>query len=905
MAGRTSILAQQTQVNALPAAPHVSADDALARGLGAAGNVLNDIQQRQDRDAELQARVALSQAHLDAATMMDKLREETPENPDGFAPAYIKRFDEYADKTISNFSNPVARNVLTAGLASARAQYGQQAIQWQAAQNVKFRGDQVDKIVDNYSQVLSKDYEPYDAVLSGVHEAIDGMNLPAEFKAKFRDTATARLTEAAGIGFAVKFPWLAQKLVNRKFGITEPSTEEPGGTPAMPKPDAPMGDFNAAVTRVLGVEGGYVENDAGAGPTNFGINSTANPGVDVKSLTRDGAIGIYREKYWNAIGADNLPRDVAMVAFDAAVNQGPEYAKKLIADSGGDVRAMIEMRRQRYEQIAANDPAKARYLAGWNARLDSLAAELAPPRTPTQIAAAMSETLTDVDPPVLPGPDMSVSVEKSIGAPWLDRMDSKQLYSYKTMVDGLVQKDQAQAQARIRLTMSDAALAAEQGRTPPIPSRQEFRLAYGEQAGDLHYREAETIRDTGTTIGTLRTMEPDRMQAEHAKARAALTTPGMQPGDLAIATKRLSVIENAITTLQKARQADPIVAAGDQNIAAVKPIDWSKPDEAAAELRNRQGVALTMFNRFRVGDGSALTKPEASGYAEAWPKWTDQQQLEMIGALRANLSDDTVFRATLKAIKPDDPTLAIAGGLHTIWPGFRAADGVSTPDQVAMMVLQGTRLLNPTKAEKSQDGQGKPFQLPPAGGATGMDKAIADRIGAAFADNPERWHEATQAVKAYYAAAASKAGKFDGELDTSLLNTAVDNVIGKATTWHQQTTVGLGGGKLVLPWGWDEQAWQQSMDAGYAKAMASAGYLGGPFDQPDSIRLIQRGPTSYLMQLGAGTITGRDGRPLVLDITPGGATPVLDATAAGIVRAIPAEQRGRAKGTREASGAIR
>lgn len=905
MAGRTSTILQQTQVSAIPGSARVTADDALARGLGAAGNVLDELRQRQDRDAELQARVAVSQAHLDAATMMDQLRQEMPENPDGFTPAYLGRFDEYANKTIGNFQNPVARDVVTAGLASARAQYGQQALQWQASANVKYRGDQVDKIVDNYSQVLSKDYEPYESVLSGVHEAIDGMNLPAEFKAKFRDIASARLTEAAGIGFAVKFPWLAQKLVNRKFGIAEPSTEEPGGTPSVPAPAMPTGNFDAAVSRVLGVEGGYVENDAGAGPTNFGINSTANPGVDVKNLTREGAVAIYREKYWNAIGGDNLPRDVATVAFDAAVNQGPEYAKKLLAESGGDVRAMIELRRQRYEQIAANDPTKARYLAGWNARLDALAAEIAPPRTPTQLAAAMSETLTDVDPPALPSPDMTVSVEKTVGAPWLDRMDAKQLYSYKTMVDGLVQKDQAQAQARIRTSMSDAALAAEQGRTPPIPSQQEFRIAYGQDVGDMHYREAEMIRDTGTTIGTLRTMEPERMAAELVKAKAGLTAPGMQPGDLAIATKRVAMIESAIKTIATQRHADPIAAAGAQNIAAVKPIDWSKPDEAAAELRNRQGVALVMHNRYQAGDGSAMTKAEAAGYAEAWPKWTDQQQLQMIGALRANLSDDTVFRATLKAIKPDDPTLAIAGGLHTVWPGFRAADGTSTPDQVAMMVLQGTRILNPTKAEKSTDGQGKPFPMPPANGDTGMDKAIADRVGAAFADNAERWHESTQAIKAYYAAAASKAGKYDGVLDNGILNTAIDNVVGKTAAWHQQTTIGLGGGKLVVPWGWDEQAWQGAMDAGYSKAMASAGYLGGPFDQPDNVRLIQRGPTSYLMQLGAGTLTGRDGRPLVLDITPNGATPVLDVVAGGAVRAVPAEQRGRAKGTREAAGTIR
>ena len=88
----------------------------------------------------------------------------------------------------------------------------------------------------------------------------------------------------------------------------------------------------------------YVSNDAGKGATNRGINSTANPGVDVRNLTDDGAKEIYRKDYWNKIGGDGL-NDVspalAKVAFDTAVNMGPEVARDLVKKSGGELKALI------------------------------------------------------------------------------------------------------------------------------------------------------------------------------------------------------------------------------------------------------------------------------------------------------------------------------------------------------------------------------------------------------------------------------------------------------------------------------------------------------------------------------------------------------------------------------------
>lgn len=84
-----------------------------------------------------------------------------------------------------------------------------------------------------------------------------------------------------------------------------------------------MDFFDTIIDRVLKNEGGYVNNpkDPG-GETNFGIAKRSYPSVNIKSLTRDDAVAIYRRDFWNAISGDKLPRQFAFQALDAAVNHG-------------------------------------------------------------------------------------------------------------------------------------------------------------------------------------------------------------------------------------------------------------------------------------------------------------------------------------------------------------------------------------------------------------------------------------------------------------------------------------------------------------------------------------------------------------------------------------------------------
>jgi lysozyme family protein len=124
-------------------------------------------------------------------------------------------------------------------------------------------------------------------------------------------------------------------------------------------------------------EGGYVGDDAGKGPTKYGINGQANglSPKQVENLTLDQARDIYRKKYWNAIGADNLDPSIRAMAFDTAVNQGVPMAKKLIEQSGGDITKFAQLRKEEYANLVKKNPTKfGQYEKGWMNRVDDFEA---------------------------------------------------------------------------------------------------------------------------------------------------------------------------------------------------------------------------------------------------------------------------------------------------------------------------------------------------------------------------------------------------------------------------------------------------------------------------------------------------------------------------------------------------
>jgi lysozyme family protein len=89
-------------------------------------------------------------------------------------------------------------------------------------------------------------------------------------------------------------------------------------------PMSKMAFFELAIDLSLENEGGYANdpNDPG-GETNFGISSRAYPNEDIKNLTKEHAVYLYKRDYWYPLRLDSV-RDqrLANNLFDFGIHHG-------------------------------------------------------------------------------------------------------------------------------------------------------------------------------------------------------------------------------------------------------------------------------------------------------------------------------------------------------------------------------------------------------------------------------------------------------------------------------------------------------------------------------------------------------------------------------------------------------
>lgn len=158
--------------------------------------------------------------------------------------------------------------------------------------------------------------------------------------------------------------------------------------------------FLAAVAVVLDDEGGYVNNPSDrGGETKYGISKRSYPNVDIKKLTRDGAIAIYYADFWCKGPYEGLA-DAALACkvFNTSVNAGQSRAIKLLQQAANAqganlvvdglagpktiaaINAMYgpailasyrEAQEAFYLAIIARDPTQAKFKNGWIKRARS------------------------------------------------------------------------------------------------------------------------------------------------------------------------------------------------------------------------------------------------------------------------------------------------------------------------------------------------------------------------------------------------------------------------------------------------------------------------------------------------------------------------------------------------------
>ena len=76
--------------------------------------------------------------------------------------------------------------------------------------------------------------------------------------------------------------------------------------------------------------------------TKYGISAAAYPTLDIASLTLDQARAIYRVQYWDKLRCYLLPLPLALLVYDAGVNNGVGNAAKFLQRAiGADADGLI------------------------------------------------------------------------------------------------------------------------------------------------------------------------------------------------------------------------------------------------------------------------------------------------------------------------------------------------------------------------------------------------------------------------------------------------------------------------------------------------------------------------------------------------------------------------------------
>lgn len=115
--------------------------------------------------------------------------------------------------------------------------------------------------------------------------------------------------------------------------------------------------FDQAFSLTVGVEGGYTDSPADPGNwtggrrgsgellgSAYGISAAFVAGLPAsdsrrrlvpKDITPPIAQGIYRDYFWDVVHGDDMHPAIAGMAFDAAVNQGPGWAPRMLQSALG------------------------------------------------------------------------------------------------------------------------------------------------------------------------------------------------------------------------------------------------------------------------------------------------------------------------------------------------------------------------------------------------------------------------------------------------------------------------------------------------------------------------------------------------------------------------------------------
>lgn len=732
---------------------------AIGKSLGKASDVLTGISDISEKKLKDKAIRQSSYAYLNLSKdILDFVNEK--END----PAYEKHIPDYQDfitKRTDEYSKTIEDDTVREDfqLKAAQAALGGYGSLVKDSSSKKKDADiyGTSLAADKAKEVFlnAPDEKMRDESIKAFSESVDRLDYTSmdrydKFATKKKWVAETREAWVEKLPAAERIKVLEGVAENRKVVLN----------PNIPK------DFSSSAKLVIDFEKeDYVENDGNDGPSKFGIVGSQNglTPEQVKNLTPEKATEIAKKNYWDKVGADDLPENIRFIAFDTAYNFGVETAKRMIKRSGNDPAALLELRRNMHNDIAdEKQDSHGQYKTGWKKR--DLFIE--------------NQVFKDV---------ITAKDKDTFGIP-TDRLD-KLLEKAKSEVEA----EGVKSRAGLRLREEDAISMSMAGKENPNPvTFAEFQRAYPEDAEKRYEAHNQTIA-FGVDYNRALTMPLSQQDELLAKY-----TPKEGEGFDA-AQKKQESMSKAIDAANKARKSDPIAFAMQSGFIPKEQIDFSMPENTAKQLDSRVSISKEMSGKYGT-PVAVFTKQEASQFAGLMESKDALSKLALLKSLKAGIKDGDAYSTAIQQIRKDSPVTALAGTYMAMGdkvvevanPSFSSKVKESA-GEVALNILRGEELINPSKKTKEEGGtSAKGFPMPPE---KDLLETFSNETKGLFAGIPEMHDQLFQATKAHYAAVASDKSVYTGVRNIDILKQSIKAVLGEKTE--------INGGDVLVTWGMD------------------------------------------------------------------------------------------------------
>lgn len=532
---KIQIVQQETMVNNSAPSPRAQGErftsvfgdsaNTFSRGLD---ELTKTLKIQEENDAIAWSGNTISNAHLQWSEQLLKMQESAQPGASGFTPQFLGDYDKYAQETVRVAPSASAKKYTADRLNALRTQLGSQALTFEAGARRDYRINQSNNTINNNAKTVQDAPENFNTIYAENRATIESLEIPPKEKLSLLEAAKEKLSYAAVFGMVQRDP--------RGTAMILRGTVKPPDNNTSTK----KGDFSNTAEFIFKHEGGYSSND-GNGPVNFGINEHANPDIDVKKLTKEGAKAIYKQRYWDAINGDQLPDGVALMTMDTAVNMGVPFAKKILTASGGDIEKMAQMRREKYASLVQDNPRRyGKYAKQWETRLTD-AQEKASAMGGSGIGTLDVSTIQ---------PDQI----KANGNLSIDMLSFENRIRLLQLSDTLSNQKMAQARESLRDKMQDFNAMATSGVNIPsgsIPTAAELVSAYGQDGLKMY---SDDVKPMLALNGQLQRFSTQSVADRQATILSNIPKAGEGFYD---ASKRFEVMQHADILLQREMKEDP------------------------------------------------------------------------------------------------------------------------------------------------------------------------------------------------------------------------------------------------------------------------------------------------------------------------------------------------------------